>query len=459
MGHGGIGIIRLSGPDAIPMALSVFRPGPISAQPTNPRIADSAQAFPVSRHLYYGHVYNKNFEQIIDDALFAVMRGPRSYTGEDVVEIQTHAGPFVLQRILKTLLDSGARLAEPGEFTRRAFLNGRIDLTQAEAVIDIINARSDRSLALSISMVSGDLKQKITSLHDSILRTLSFIEAAIDFPEDMAEENETVSLFDKIENHVIPEIQALIRSFDSFNFLRDGLRVVIVGGPNVGKSSLMNRLINKDRAIVTDIPGTTRDFIEESFTTNGVPIVVTDTAGIRDNPDIVEQIGIEKAWKIIHDSDIILFTLDAGRAIQDADLSLFNKLGEKKIILVVNKTDLPDDQIHLSLPKAWKEVNSVRISALRNQGIDVLKEKIAEISMGSKFQSEQKIVPNLRQKICLEKALQSLQDARNGYFRANSFELISIDLHAALNHLSKITGETAKSDILDAIFSSFCIGK
>jgi len=458
-GHGGIGIIRLSGPDAIPMALSVFKPGPISANPPPFPVPGSARTFPVSRHLYYGHVYNINFEQIIDEALFAVMRGPRSYTGEDVAELQTHAGPFVLQKTLKTLLHNGARLAEAGEFTRRAFLNGRIDLTQAEAVIDIINARSDRSLALSMSMVSGDLKQIITALRDSIWDTLSFIEAGIDFPDDMAEENETVSLFDKIENHVIPEIQGLIRSFDSLNFLRDGLRVVIVGGPNVGKSSLLNRLINKDRAIVSDIPGTTRDFIEESFTTNGVPIVVTDTAGMRDNPDTVEQIGIDKAWKLIHDSDIILFTLDAGRTIQDEDLSLFNKLAEKKIVLVVNKTDLPNDQICLSLPKAWKEVDSVRISALRNQGIDALKEKIAHISLGSTFHAEQKIVPNLRQKILLEKALQSLQDAQNGNSRAISFELISIDLRAALNHLSEITGEAAKQDILNAIFTRFCIGK
>jgi len=441
------------------MALSVFRPGSITTQPVSSPIPGYAQTFPRPRHLYYGHVYDINFEQIIDEALFVFMPEPRSYTGEDVIELQTHAGPLVLQKILNALLQKGARLAEAGEFTRRAFQNGRIDLTQAEAVIDIINAKSDRSLELSMAMVSGGLKQKITDFREMIWNALSFAEAAIDFPDDMADEIETRPYFGPIENHVIPEIQRLIDGYNTLNFLRDGLKVVIVGGPNVGKSSLMNRLINKDRAIVTDVPGTTRDFIEESFTVNGVPIVVTDTAGIRDNPDTVEKIGIEKAWKIIHESDIILFTLDAGRTIQDGDLILFNKIGGKKIVLVVNKTDLPIDQIRLSLPDAWANIDTIRISALRNQGIDVLKEKIAQISLGSKIQTEQKIIPNLRQKICLEKALQSLQDAQAGHSRAIYFELITIDFRAALNHLSEITGETAKPDILDTIFTRFCIGK
>jgi len=459
-GYGGIGIIKISGPDAIPVSLSVFKPRSV---PTDQKsICDSSfagQVFPVSRHFYYGHVHDGNFEQVIDEALFVVMRGPCSYTGEDVAEIQIHAGPFVLQTILNALIHHGARLADPGEFTRRAFLNGRIDLTQAEAVIDIINARSAQSIHLAMSLVSGDLKQEIVSLRASVLEFLSFLEAAIDFPDDMDPETDATALFSNIGNEAIHRIEILINRYEECNFLREGLKVVIVGGPNVGKSSLMNRLINRERSIVTDIPGTTRDFIEDSFTTHGVPIIVTDTAGIRDNPDAVEQLGIEKAWSIISKADMILFTLDCGKTIQPCDQFLFEKLSDKKVIIVINKTDLPDDQIRLSLPNEWAATESIRVSALFNQGIDALKDRIAQISLSPEMGHEEKIVPNLRHKYCLKNALQSLNDARNGLLRSLPFEMISIDLRSAVDHLSEITGETVKPDILDAIFSRFCIGK
>lgn len=459
-GHGGIGIIKLSGSEAISLSLSVFKPRTVSThQKTTCDLYSNEVVFPVSRHLYYGHVYNGNFGQAIDEALFVVMRGPCSYTGEDVAEIQTHAGPFVLQTILNALIHNGARIAEPGEFTRRAFLNGRIDLTQAEAVIDIINARSAQSIDLAMSMVSGNLRDEMVSLREPIWNALSFIEAAIDFPDDMDTETDAAPLFSGIENEVVPKIQALISRYDELNFLREGLKVVIVGGPNVGKSSLMNRLVSKERSIVTDVPGTTRDFIEDSFTANGVSIIVTDTAGIRENPDPVEQIGIEKAWTVISEADMILFTLDAGKTIQPGDLSLFERLADKKLIIVINKTDLPDHQIRLSLPSAWATTESIRVSALYNQGIDALKERMARMSLGSEIRHEAKIVPNLRHKQCLENALQSLNDARNGILRSLSFEMISIDLRSALDDLSEITGDTVKPDILDAIFSRFCIGK
>ena len=459
VGHGGIGIIKLSGPDAIPISLSVFKPRTVSTDQKTTCNLYSSDVFPISRHFYYGHVYTGNFEQAVDEALFVVMREPCSYTGEDVSEIQTHAGPFVLQTILNALIHNGARLAEPGEFTRRAFLNGRIDLTQAEAVIDIINARSAQSLDLAMSMVSGSLRDEMISLREPILNALSFIEAVIDFPEDMDAETDIVPFFSGIENEVVPKIQAMIHRYRELNFLRDGLKVVIVGGPNVGKSSLMNRLVSKERSIVTDVPGTTRDFIEDFFMASGVPIIVTDTAGIRDNPDPVEQMGIEKAWKIISEADVILFTLDSGKAIQSNDLSLFERLADKKLIIVINKSDLPEHQIYLSLPIEWAEKESIRVSALYNYGIDALKEKIAQLSISTEFRHESKIVPNLRHKQCLENALQSLNDARNGILRSLPFELISIELRSALDYLSEITGDTIKPDILNAIFSRFCIGK
>jgi tRNA modification GTPase len=309
-----------------------------------------------------------------------------------------------------------------------------------------------------MSLVSGDLRREITSLRDSLMNVFSFIEAAIDFPDDMGAEADILPLFSGIDA-IISKVQSLISRYGEFNFLRDGLKVVIVGGPNVGKSSLMNRLINKERSIVTDLPGTTRDFIEDSFTANGVPIIVTDTAGIRDNPDAVEQIGIEKAWTIISEADVILFTLDAGKMIQLSDLSLFEKLSGKKIIIVINKTDLPDHQVRLLLPEAWVLTERIRVSALYNQGIDGLKEKLAQMSFCPEIRHEQKIVPNLRHKQCLENALQSLTDARNGILRPLPFEMISVDLKSAIDNLSEITGEIIKPDILDAIFSRFCIGK
>jgi len=458
-GYGGIGIIKLSGPDAIPISLSVFKPRHVSTDQRTVNGSCPEDAFPVSRHFYYGHVIDDNLDRHIDEALFVVMRGPRSYTGEDVVEIQTHSGPFVLKTILTALIQKGVRLADPGEFTRRAFLNGRMDLTQAEAVIDIINARSARSIDLAMSLVAGGLKQEIECLRDSIWTVLSFVEALIDFPDDMDGESDAAAMISSLEKQVIPQIQTLIARHDEQHFLRDGLKVVIAGGPNVGKSSLMNRLINKERSIVTDIPGTTRDFIEESFTAKGVSIVLTDTAGIRDNPDSVEQIGIEKAWEAISGADIVLYALDAGKAIHVNDLSLFERLANKKMIIVINKTDLPDDHILLSLPNEWVSIETVRISALYNLGIDDLKEKIAQMSFSSEVCSEQNIVPNLRHKQCLEKSLQSVEDARSGFLNSIPIEMISIDLRSAMDALSEITGEVVKPDILDAIFSRFCIGK
>ena len=457
-GSGGIGIIKISGPEAIPISLSIFKPkSPSTRQGTI--LPPTEKEFPISRHLYYGHVFIENFDKVIDEALFAVMREPHSYTGEDVVEIQTHAGYIVLQTILNTLIHKGARIAEPGEFTRRAFLNGRIDLTQAEAVIDIINARSARSVDMATPLMSGELKHQIKTLREILWNALSFIEAAIDFPDDMDGEIDPVPLFSQIENEVVPKIQTLISHYAEFNFLREGLRIVIVGGSNVGKSSLMNRLINKKRSIVTDIPGTTRDFIEDSFISNGTSIIITDTAGIRDNPDPVEQIGIEKAWDIVSEADMILFMLDAGNEITSRDISIFERLASKKKLIVINKIDLPREQICLSLPETWVMTEAVRVSALYNQGIDDLKEKIDRMVISSEFQPEHKIIPNLRQKQCLENALHALNDAQNGFFNALPFETISIDLRSAIKALSEITGEDVQPDILDAIFSRFCIGK
>lgn len=458
-GHGGIGIIKLSGPAALPIALSIFKPHNNAIGPKTEISSESSPDFPQSHRLYYGHVFSGDFKQALDEALFVLMRGPHSHTGEDVVEIQTHGGPIVLHSILNTLLHKGAHLAEAGEFTRRAFLNGRTDLTQAEAVIDLINAQSIRSAQLAASMITGDLKNEILFLRDSLWNLLTTQEAAIDFPDEVEIDSEYASALSILDEVLIPNIQSLINRYNELNFLRTGLSIVIVGRPNVGKSSLMNRLVNTDRSIVTDIPGTTRDFIEDAFIHNGISIVVADTAGIRDNPDAIEQIGIEKAWGIISKADIVLLTLDASRKMNDADVSLFEHLAKKRKIIVINKSDLPNEQTRLSIPDNWQQEETIRISALYNQGIDLLKDKIAQLGVTCEPGNTQKIVPNLRQKLCLEKTIQSLMDAREGLLQQLPIEVVCIDLRAAFENLLEITGESIKPDVLDTIFGRFCIGK
>jgi tRNA modification GTPase len=461
-GHGGIGIIKISGPESIPIGLSIFRPIAFS-----PGFAHRSSHLPVSfspesRYLYYGNVIDSNNPaRIIDEALFVVMRAPCSYTGEDIVEIQTHAGPVVLRSIIRSVIEKGIRLAAPGEFTRRAFLNGRIDLTQAEAVADLINARSEKAIDMAAAQISGKLNIHIASLSTSLLDIFSYVEAAIDFPDEVGDDINVSLLKQRLEFELIVKIRALIARSNEQSFFRDGLKIVIIGAPNVGKSSLMNRLVNKERSIVTDLPGTTRDFIEESFVISGVPVVLTDTAGIHEQADLIEQIGIEKAWDSLSGADIILFTIDASQPVTSDIFSLYNRIDQKKTFIVINKIDLVDDQKLLELTDAWtaKGVQCIQISALYDQGIHDLKSLIADSVLRSEVTLEDTVVPNLRHKLLLEKALLSLELAVDGFDRMTPFELISIDLKFALDALSEITGENIKPDILDNIFSRFCIGK
>lgn len=458
-GHGGIGIIKISGPAAVPAALSVFIPKLAPDRQSTPLGTDTPAFKPKSRNLYYGHIVDKISGHVLDEVLFVVMRGPASYTGEDVVEIQSHAGPVVVQSILNLLMKIGVSLAAPGEFTRRAFLNGRMDLTQAEAVIDVITARSEKAMEMAAAQVSGDLQRKIQSIRASLLGTLSYVEAAIDFPEAVGDEIDGHFLGERLSDSVIAEIASLIERSANRAFLREGLKIVILGGPNVGKSSLMNRLIDKERSIVSDIPGTTRDFIEDTFISNGIPIVLTDTAGIHASADPVEILGIEKTWTTIDSADLLLFVADAGRSVSQFDLEIVSRLAKKNLIIVENKMDLPESSHKFEKPNDWRFFESVAVSARYNQGIDALKQLIMETVIRSTADSEDTIVPNLRHRQCLEKALLSLKMAREGLSAVLPFELISIDLKSALESLMEITGECVKPDILDQIFSRFCIGK
>lgn len=459
VGHGGIGIIRLSGPQAIDIALSAFRPK-VLRDPGPPFPVDRDNGFhPESRRIYYGHIFDPETHRVLDEVLFFVMRAPRSYTAEDTVEIQTHAGILVMGSILDVLLNAGARLAQPGEFTKRAFLSGRIDLTQAEAVADIITARSQSALDMAMSQISGQMKRIIHTLRDRILDILVCMEAAIDFPDDVGETGRPADYADRLDPGILSALNELVQAHAAENFLRDGFKIAIIGGPNVGKSSLFNRLLNRDRAIISDTPGTTRDFIEDSFVMDGIPVILTDTAGIRENPDPLEGIGIEKAWRTIETSDMVLFVMDAGFSVTAADLEHFERVNVKKVILVINKMDLPEADIRFVLPRQWADVACARISALQNSGINVLKHLITTISSAPLSDRRDRIVPNLRQKKLLEKTMVAVSETAAGLRRGDPVELACIDLKGAIDALSEVAGDNIRPDVLDCIFSRFCIGK
>ena len=457
-GSGGIGIIKISGPRAVPVVSSLFRQSPVQED-----LSASKQSSPAdlrSWRLYYGYIHDPESGRIFDEVLISIMRAPHSYTREDVVEIQAHSGPFVLRSILQLLLKYDIHLAAPGEFTRRAFINGRIDLTQAEAVIDIINARSEAAIDMAIAQMSGGLKTLIENLHNTILEILSHIEAIIDFPEAGEDEIDIDILTQRLSDTILIPLDNLIDQHAADNFLRDGLRVVIVGGPNVGKSSLMNRLLKKDRAIVSDQPGTTRDFIEASIIEKGIPVVLADTAGFRTDADPVERLGIEHARRYIETADIVLCTLDAGREIRPDDLSLFDELSDKRRIIVVNKSDLPAECKRFSLPEQWTALPVVMTSALYEQGIESLKGKIVEMAAQASASAagSDRIVPNLRHKQLLENGRASVLAAINRLSCA-CFELAAIDLREALDATGEILGDNIRPDILDIIFNRYCIGK
>jgi tRNA modification GTPase len=454
-GSGGIGVIRISGPDAMAIAAQFF-----SRTRTGPAFTGNLE----THRVYHGYFMDTG--EIIDEVLLIPMRGPRSYTAEDVVEIQAHSGTVVLKQILERLLSGGARLAEPGEFTRRAFLNQRIDLTQAEAVADIINARSTAALRFATAQNSGALKQQIQEMRDQLIRILSEVEVSIDFPDDMPDED-PVSLSLTDIDAVIDRCREFIRQHEEACFLKEGIRLAICGKPNVGKSSLMNRLLSREKSIVTALPGTTRDPIQEAMNMSGIPFVVTDTAGIHDTDDLVEIIGIERAKDHIRNADLVLFMVEPGTTLSEMEFKKMVPL-EKRILVVVNKIDLTRDRDgHLKpggpklprLPEICNPIPQVQISALHNQGIRELREAIMQLCMGDLTMDGSAVIPNLRHKTALAQTLSCLESARQGIETGQPEETLAIDLKNSIDLLGGITGETASLDILDTIFNNFCIGK
>lgn len=454
-GSGGIGVIRMSGPDATAIAVQFF-----SRTRTGPPFTGNLK----THQVYHGYFLDSG--EVIDEVLLIFMRGPKSYTAEDVVEIQAHSGTVVLKKILECLLTGGARLADPGEFTRRAFLNQRIDLTQAEAVADIINARSTAALKFAAAQNTGVLKQQIQEMRNQLIQVLSQVEVSIDFPDDEPQETDTSQRTADIDS-VIDRCREFIRQHEEACFLKEGICLAICGKPNVGKSSLMNRLLSREKSIVTALPGTTRDPIQEAMTMNGIPFVVTDTAGIHDTDDLVEIIGIERAKDHIRGADLVLFMVEPGTALSEMEFKKMVPL-DKRMLVVVNKIDLTRDTNGQAkpggpglpeLPEICDQIPKIQISALHNQGIQPLKDKIMQLCIGDLTMDGSAVIPNLRHKTALTKALSFLESAKQGLLTGQPEETLAIDLKNSIDLLGSITGETASIDILDTIFNNFCIGK
>ncbi len=462
-GSGGIGVIKISGSKAVPIAASIFQRANSNDNPRKhtplQRLSDTELSFK-SHAFYYGYVRDPDSGKKIDEVLFTFMKAPRTYTREDVVEIQAHSGSIGLRAIMELVLRQGARLAEPGEFTKRAFLNGRIDLTQAEAVIDVINAKTDTALNIATSQLDGKMKFGIETLRNRLLEILTEIEAGIDFPDDVPEIADSNNITGILQHHILQSLDGLIKQSDSANILRDGLRLSVVGRPNVGKSSLLNRLIQKERAIVTSIPGTTRDLIEETFSINGILIVITDMAGLHQTDDPIEVIGINKAHEAIQNSNLILFMVDSSQPLTPADWQIYEMYRKRNIILVINKIDLLNNGAGFDLPVSWQAIPAAKISALHDIGIDGLKETIESLVWNDiAYDSETLIIPNIRHKIALEKSREAVSSAILEISENRPFELIAIDVQEAINRLGEIMGINVREDVIDQIFSRFCIGK
>ena len=445
-GNGAISIIRLSGPRALEIAAALFKP----SSPPKPF---------ESHRLTYGHVVDPAGGRVLDEVLLAVMRGPRSYTREDVVEINAHGGHHAARVILELVVRAGARLADPGEFTRRAFLNGRIDLTQAEAVCDLIRARSERSLEASVALLTGRLREKLLYIQSVVEELRALVEAGIDFPEDAPEAIDTVGMRRRIAAEVVGPLAELIRNTIEGRAIRNGVAVAIVGRPNVGKSSLMNRLLGKERSIVTEVPGTTRDVVEDRFYLEGVEFYLQDTAGLHASPDLVEKIGMAKTLESSGRSDLVLLVVEAHRPIVDGDHRIYEQVGSKPLILVMNKIDLrPGRGDGAELPASWQAHPCVRLSALTGSGIDALRSELVGAACGD-LPAPDALIPNLRQKTLMERALVAAKAAGADIERHAGPELVAVNLTLASDCIAEILGTRAGADVLDAIFSRFCIGK
>ena len=445
-GLGGIGIIKVSGPRCSEIAARIFRPRKVP--------------LPLKSHcLHYGEIVDPDGHHAVDEVLLSFMAKPSSYAGEDVVEINCHGGPLVLKEILEIVLRTGARLAEPGEFTRRAFINGRMDLTQAEAVVDLIESNSSASLKLASSQLKGTLSQEMNALKEGFLDMLTLLEAAIDFPEEDLELVSSSKLISQAD-FLISRVEKLTNSYAEGRFYREGVSIIIAGKPNVGKSSLFNVLLEEERTIVTPLPGTTRDFVEEILVVDGIPLKIVDTAGLRYPADRIEEEGVRITQDKLDRADLVLMVIDNSSELDEQDERLLSSLTGEKVVVVLNKMDLPGkvsiDKIKELLPAS----RIVSTSALCKTGFEKLKEVVvSSLVTHTRHQPSSPLVSNLRHKLVLEKILTLAQGAREGLQKSIPPEFVAADLQAALHHLGEITGQTTSEDVLEQIFSRFCVGK
>ena len=455
----GIGIVRISGENAIYIIDNIFRSA------AGRRILTKVQ----SHTIHYGYIVDSD-ENVIDEVMVAVMKAPRSYTTEDTVEINCHGGVLVMQKVLEAVLHAGARLAQPGEFTKRAFLNGRIDLSRAEAVIDVIHSQNEYALSSSVSQLKGQLSNKIHTLREDILYQIAFIESALDDPEHISLDGYPEQLSGKVTGFE-KQIQKLLATAGNGRLIKEGISTVIVGKPNAGKSSLLNMLLGEDRAIVTEIAGTTRDALHETINLHGISLNMIDTAGIHETQDVVEKIGVERAKKYAMDADLILYVVDASGNIDEDDQNIISLLDGKKAIILLNKSDLEnkitEESLKENLAKRLKHREDIRIlrtstidPSSENSGMEELEETIRNMFFeGELKHNNELVVTNLRHKEALQDALHSLQLVERSIEDGMPEDFYSIDLTSAYASLGKIIGEEVDEDVVNEIFSKFCMGK
>lgn len=448
MAPSGIGIVRISGPEAVSVADRIYR-----GKKKDRKLSDRK-----SHTIHYGWIVEENSQEVLDEVLVMLMRGPHSYTGEDTVEIDCHGGVLAVKRVLEAVLHAGARIAEPGEFTKRAFLNGRIDLSQAEAVMDLISAKSEYALQSSVSQLQGSVRRAVKEIREKILYEIAFIESALDDPEHISLDGYP----EKLELVVQKEedsIRKLLKTADDGKMLKEGIKTVILGKPNAGKSSLLNLLAGEEKAIVTEIAGTTRDVLEEQISLGGISLRMLDTAGIRDTEDKVEQIGVERAKKHAKDADLILYVVDTSVELDENDREIMELLKGRKAIVLLNKSDL-NPVVEKEQLETMTEAPVLSISAREETGLDLLETQIREMFFQGEISfNEEVYITNMRQKRALEEALESLEMVENSIQMGMPEDFFSIDLMSAYERLGRITGEAVGEDLVNEIFSKFCTGK
>ena len=451
MTNSGIGIIRISGEESFSIINKIYRS----------KKGDKDLSLVKSHTVHYGYICDG--DKMIDEVMVLILKAPNTYTTEDTVEIDCHGGILVMKRILETVIKYGARPAEPGEFTKRAFLNGRIDLSQAESVMEVINSKNDFALESSLRQLQGSIKEKVKLIRSKIIHEIAFIESALDDPEHISVEGYGNQLYHILEE-ISKEIEILILSSENGLLLKEGINTVIVGKPNAGKSTLMNILTGKEKAIVTEVAGTTRDILEEQINLNGITLNIVDTAGIHKTQDIVEKIGIEKTKKFILNSDLILFLVDSSTDFGEDDIDILNLLEDKKVIILLNKSDLPQvttvETIKKFIPERKINQIFISISAKDGKGIDELETRIKDIFFQGEISfNDEVIITNIRHKSLLKSSLDNLLLVKQSIIDGMPEDFYSIDLMAAYEDLGEILGESVGEDLVNEIFSKFCVGK